>query len=379
MPRDYYEVLSVGRDAEETQIKKSFRRLARELHPDQNPDDPETEERFKELAEAYEVLSDPDKRRLYDSYGHDGLRNRGQSPNFDGFGSVSDIFSAFFGGGGGGFESAFGGGRRRGGPAPGADIAVGVEIDLSEAATGSTVEVSFEADVRCATCHGNGAEPSTPIVTCERCGGAGQLQSVVRTPFGQMARAVVCDVCEGAGKVPEQPCHTCRGRGMTRETRTLDVDIPAGIEDGQRIRLNGRAHGGATGGPAGDLYVLVRVREDERFLREGDQLVTVVDVPAPLAALGTTIEVPTLDGSTEIEIEAGTQPGEILTLSGEGMPRLRGGRRGDLQVVVNVSVPRKLDRHQRELLERFAETLHDGNEASDEGMLSKLRRLVSRG
>ncbi len=166
---------------------------------------------------------------------------------------------------------------------------------------------------------------------------------------------------------------------MTRETRTLDVEIPAGIDDGQRIRLNGRAHGGAPGGPAGDLYVLVRVREDERFLREGDQLVTVIDVPAPFAALGTTIDVPTLDGSTEVEIEPGTQPGEILTLSGEGMPRLRGGRRGDLQVVVNVSVPRKLDRRQRDLLERFAETLHDGNQASDEGMLSKLRRLVSRG
>jgi molecular chaperone DnaJ len=375
MPRDYYEVLSVGRDAQEGQIKKAFRRLARELHPDQNQGDPETEERFKELAQAYEVLSDPEKRRMYDAYGHEGLRG-GQATGANGFGSMSDIFSAFFGGGG--FESAFGGGSRRGGPAAGGDVAVGIDIDLTQAAFGASVEVGYEADVRCGTCHGNGAEPGTPIITCERCGGAGQVQSVARTPFGQMVRATVCDVCEGAGRVPREPCETCHGRGMVREARTLDVDIPPGIEDGQRIRLSGRAHAGAPGGPAGDLYVIVQVRPDERFLREGDHLVTVVDVPAPLAALGTTLDVPTLDGSMPTEIAPGTQPGEVITLSGEGMPRLRGGRRGDLQVVVNVTIPRKLDREQRDLLERFAETLHDGNAGTEEGMLAKLRRLVSR-
>ena len=377
MPRDYYEILGIGRDAQDSQIKKSFRRLARELHPDQNPDDPETEERFKELAEAYEVLSDPEKRRLYDSYGHDGLRNGGYSPNFEGFGSFSDIFSAMFGGG---FDAAFGGGggRRRGGPVPGGDIAVGVEIDLAEAAAGTSAAVSYDVDTRCGTCNGNGARPGTPIVTCERCGGAGQLQSVARTPFGQMVRATVCDVCEGAGRVPEQPCDTCRGRGMVRETRTLDVAVPAGIEDGQRIRLSGRGHAGSPAAPPGDLYVIVQVRPDERFLRDGDQLVTVIDVPAPLAALGATVEVPTLEGSEALDIAAGTQPGEVLTLPGHGMPSLRGGRRGDLRVVVNVAIPRKLDRRQRELLEQFADTLQEDNLASDEGMLSKLRRLVSR-
>jgi molecular chaperone DnaJ len=373
MPRDYYEVLGVERDAQEGQIKKAFRRLARELHPDQNHGDPETEERFKELAQAYEVLADPDKRRTYDTYGHDAVRGVGAT-SANGFGSMSDIFSAFFGGG---FESAFGGGRR-GGPAAGADVAVGIEIDLAEAAFGTTVEISYEADSRCGECHGNGAEPGTPIVTCERCGGAGQLQSVARTPFGQMVRATVCDACEGDGRVPQQPCHTCHGRGMVRDTRNLEVDIPAGIEDGQRIRLSGRAHAGSPAAPAGDLYVIVQVRPDERFLREGDHLITVVDVPAPLAALGTTLEVPTLDGGLATEIAAGTQPGEVVTLSGQGMPRLRGGRRGDLQVVVNVTIPRRLDREQRDLLERFAGTLHEGNAASDEGMLAKLRRLVSR-
>jgi len=375
MTRDYYEVLGVPRDAQDGQIKKAFRRLARELHPDQNQGDPETEERFKELAQAYEVLSDPDKRRTYDTYGHEGLRGAGAGPGAaNGFGSMSDIFSAFFGGG---FESAFGGGGR-GGPTAGADAAVGVEIDLAEAATGITVDVSFEADARCETCNGNAARPGTPIVTCERCGGAGQVQSVARTPFGQMVRATVCDVCEGAGRVPQEPCDTCDGRGMVRETRTLAVDIPAGIEDGQRIRLSGRAHAGSPAAPAGDLYVIVQVRADERFLREGDNLVTVVDVPAPLAALGTTLDVPTLDGGVATAIAPGTQPGEILTLSGQGMPRLRGGRRGDLQVVVNVTIPRHLDRDQRELLERFAETLHDGNRGTEDGMLAKLRRLVTR-
>lgn len=376
MPRDYYEVLGVGRDAEEGQIKKAFRRLARELHPDQNQGDPETEERFKELAQAYEILSDPDKRRTYDAYGHDGLRG-GAGAGANGFGSMSDIFSAFFGGG---FDSAFGGGggARRGGPAPGGDLAVGVEVDLAEAAFGTSAEVSYEADLRCGTCNGNGAEPGTPIVTCERCGGAGQLQSVARTPFGQMVRATVCDVCEGAGRVPQEPCETCGGRGMVREARTIEVDIPPGIEDGQRIRLSGRGHAGSPGGPAGDLYVIIQVRPDERFLREGEHLVTVVDVPAPRAALGTTLDVPTLEGAVPTEIAPGTQPGEVITLSGEGMPRLRGGRRGDLQVVVNVTTPRKLDREQRELLERFADTLHDGNTATEEGMLAKLRRLVSR-
>lgn len=376
MPRDYYEILGVGRDADETHIKKSFRRLARQLHPDQNQGDPETEERFKELAEAYEVLSDPDKRRSYDTYGHEGVRGGTAGPGA-GFGSMSDIFSAFFGGGAG-FESPFGGGAARG-PARGGDIAVGVEIDLADVVTGTTADVSYDVQARCDTCNGNGAQPGTPIVTCQRCGGAGQLQSVTRTPFGQMVRAVACDVCEGDGRVPQEPCETCGGRGIVVDTRTLSVDIPPGIEHGQRIRLTGRAHAGSPGGPAGDLYVIVQVREDERFMRDGDRLVTVVDVSAPLAALGATVEVPTVDGATTtVEVAPGTQPGDVLNVPGEGMPRLRGGRRGDLQVVVNVEVPRRLDRRQRELLEAFADTLHDGNSSSDEGMLSKLRRLVSR-
>ena len=375
MPRDAYEVLGVGRAADETEIKKAFRRLARELHPDTNTEDPQAEDKFKEAAEAYEILSDPDRRRQYDAYGHEGLRSGGYAPNFEGFGSVSDLFSAFFGSGG--FDSAFGGGRGRGGQMQGADVVVAVAIDLAQAALGETVEVTYEADVRCGTCHGNGAEPGTPILTCTRCHGSGQLQAVSRTRFGQLVRTAVCDVCGGDGRVPERPCSTCTGQGRLHESRTLHVDIPAGIADGQRIRLSGRGHVGDRGGPNGDLYVTIRVREDERFVRDQEDLHTVIDVAAPLAALGTTVQVPSLDGDIAVEVPAGTQPGEIITLRSRGLPPLQRGRTGDLHVHVNVVIPRKLTRTQRDLLERLAESLTDGNLNADEGMLAKLKRALA--
>jgi molecular chaperone DnaJ len=372
-PRDPYEVLGVARDADETQIKKAFRKLARELHPDVNAHDPDAEEKFKEAAEAYEILSDPERRSTYDRYGHDGLRSGGMGPNFEGFGSISDLFDAFFGGGGG-----FGGfGARPGGPVQGGDVAVGAEVTLAQAATGASVELSFEGIDTCERCHGNGAEPGTPIVTCERCGGVGVLQAVTRSPFGQVVRQVTCDVCGGDGKIAQTPCERCDGRGREVRRRTLKVDIPAGIGDGQRIRLSGRGHAGEHGGPPGDLYVLVHVLADERFLRDGDDLVTVLDVPAPLAALGATLQAPSLDGPVDIEVDAGTQPGSVITLRGQGMPVLRrSGRRGDLRVVVNVVIPRRLNKEQRELVRRLAESIGPENLRSDESMLGKLRRLV---
>jgi molecular chaperone DnaJ len=375
MPRDPYEVLGVGRAADETEIKKAFRRLARELHPDTNSADPQAEEKFKEAAEAYEILSDPDRRRQYDAYGHEGLRSGGYAPNFEGFGSVSDLFSAFFGSGG--FDSAFGTGRGRGGQMQGADVVVAVTIDLAQAARGETVEISYDADVRCGTCHGNGAEPGTPIVTCARCHGSGQLQAVSRTRFGQLVRTAVCDVCGGDGRVAEHPCATCAGQGRLHESRTLHVDVPAGIADGQRIRLSGRGHAGDRGGPNGDLYVTIRVREDERFVRDQEDLHTVVDVAAPLAALGTTVQVPSLDGDIAVEVPAGTQPGEIITLRSRGLPPLQRGRTGDLHVHVNVVIPRKLSREQRELLERLADSMTGGNMDAEEGMLAKLKRALA--
>lgn len=366
MPRDPYEVLGVGRDASAQDIKKAFRQLAMELHPDVNAHDPDAEEKFKEAAEANEILSDPERRATYDRYGHEGLRSGGYAPNFDGFGSIGDLFNAFFGGGPSG----------RGGPAPGGDIAVAVELDLLEAANGARVEVSYEAVERCEHCHGNGAEPGTPIDTCARCGGAGQLQAVTRTMLGQMVRTMVCDECHGDGRVPRQPCGACHGRGRVTSARTLEVDVPAGISEGQRIRLSGRGHAGEAGAPDGDLYVVVRVRADERFVREGDDLITVLDVAAPLAALGGTVEVGTLEGETSIELAAGTQPGEVLTVRGQGMPSLRRGRRGDLRVVVNVIVPRRLSPEQRELMQRLNDSLSEENLRSQESVFTKLRRAL---
>ncbi len=368
-PRDPYDVLGVARDADDTAIKKAFRRLARELHPDVNAHDPDAEDKFKEVAEAYEILSDPERRATFDRYGHDGLRSGGMSPNFEGFGSISDLFDAFFGGGG------FGG-RSRGGPMQGQDVGIATRVSLEDAARGTTAELSFEAVQTCETCHGNGAEPGTPIVSCERCDGQGALQAVSRTPFGQVVRTVACDVCGGEGKVPQSPCVTCDGRGREVRRRDLSVEIPAGIADGQRVRLPGRGHAGERGGPPGDLYVLVQVLADERFMRDGDDLITALEVPAPLAALGATLPVATLlEGDVDVEIPAGTQPGEVITLRGKGMPQLQRPRAGDLRVVVDVVIPRRLDKRQRELLGELASSIKPDQLAKSESLGGKLKRL----
>jgi molecular chaperone DnaJ len=367
--RDAYEVLGVGRTAGETEVKKAFRKLARELHPDVNSHDPQAEEKFKEAAEAYEILSDPDRRATYDRYGHEGLKRGGQSPNFDGFGSINDLFSAFFGGGGG-----FGGAAA---PRGGGDAEVALAIDLEQAAAGAAVDVTFEVVDRCERCRGNGAEPGTPITTCDRCGGNGVLQAVSRTPFGQMARTVTCDVCGGDGKKAERPCSRCDGRGRELLTHAISIDVPAGIAEGQRIRVSARGHAGEPGAPAGDLYVNISVKPHEHFLRDENDLVTVLDVPAPLAALGAKLEVPTLEGPEDVHVRPGTQPGETIELRGRGMPVLRRpGRRGDLRVVVNVVIPRKLSEQQRGLFEQLASSMTDSNLKSDESVFAKLKRTL---
>ena len=360
-------MLGFDRDADEAEVKKAFRKLARERHPDVNNHDPEAEEKFKECAEAYEILSDPERRQVYDRYGHDGLKRGGQAPNYEGFGSISDLFEAFFGGGG------FGG---MGGARSGGDVQATVEITLEQAASGAPVDVRYEVVDRCERCHGNGAEPGTPIKTCHRCHGNGVLQAVSRTPFGQIARTVSCDVCGGDGKVAEKRCTRCDGGGREVLTHAVSVDIPAGIAEGQRIRLTGRGHAGDAGGPQGDLYVHVSIAPHEHFIRDGNDLVTLVDVPAPMAALGTKLEVPTLDGVEDVHIRPGTQPGEIYELRGQGMPYLRRpGRRGDLRVIANVIIPRQLTDEQKKLMERLAETMTDNNTRSEASMFAKLKRL----
>jgi molecular chaperone DnaJ len=354
MPRDYYEVLGVAREASESEIKKAFRVRARELHPDVNSHDPEAEEKFKQAAEAYEVLSDPERRRTYDAYGHEGLRSGGWSPHASG--GIEDILSALFGQGESPFGDLFGAGRRAG-PASGGDIGVEVELTLAEVVTGAHREVAFESVSTCEHCRGNGAEPGTPIRTCETCGGAGQVQQVRRTAFGQLVQSGTCPTCGGGGKIAEQPCERCDGVGREVRDRTWDVDIPAGIESGQRIRIAGAGHAGEPGGRPGDLYVLVRIAEDERFERRGEDLVSVLKVPATLAMVGGKLSVATLDGEREVKIPAGAQPGHSERLKGLGLPSLRNGKRGSQYVLLDVVIPRKLSKQQRELASRLHESL----------------------
>ncbi|HYZ29891.1 MAG TPA: molecular chaperone DnaJ [Thermoleophilaceae bacterium] len=370
MKRDAYEILGVERGATERDIKKAFRLRARELHPDVNHDDPDAEEKFKELAEAQEVLLDSEKRGIYDRYGWEGLDSRGYAPNFQGFGSFADIFDAFFGG-----SDPFGFGGRRGPMAvQGGDVAVHVEVSLLEAAIGTPRAIEYEVVETCSRCAGRGAEPGTPVDTCPRCGGTGQLQAVSRTAFGQLVRTTVCDTCGGIGEVVRVPCGECGGRGRRAVRRSLTVDIPPGIADEQRIRLSGRGHAGENGGPPGDLYVLVTVTDDERFVREGSDLVTAVNLTMSQAALGTTVAVPTLEGEEEIEVPPGTQPGTIFTLRARGMPTIGRSRRGDQRIVLNVIVPRNLTADQRELLERLEGSLTEDNLHEHESVLKRLRR-----
>lgn len=372
MPRDYYELLGVSRGATDDELKKAFRGLARELHPDLNKHDPEAEEKFKEVAEAYEVLCDRERRATYDRYGHEGLRRGGYESHVAGFGDISDIFEAFFGGGD--LGSIFGG-RGRGGPQRGRDIAVEMSMTLAEVLDGVTREVEVEAVERCSRCSGNGAEPGTPIEACPRCEGTGQLQSVARTVFGQVVRTQACDRCGGDGRIAQTPCTVCRGSGYEERPRTLTVDIPAGIDDGQRVRVSGRGHAGGPGAPAGDLYVLVHVEQDQRFERHGEDLVARLDVPFTDAALGGVLPVPTLEGEEELEIEPGTQAGSVLRLRERGLPSLRRRRRGDLHVVMNVLIPSKLTEEQRELLRRFAESANgDTYELRHEGLFDRIRQ-----
>lgn len=363
--RDYYELLGVAPTATEAEIKKAFRAKARELHPDVS-ENPDAEPLFKEMVEAYEVLSDGERRELYDRYGHAGLRSRGYTPSSFDFGTLGDLFSAFFG------DDLFGVGGRRGG-ARGADVAAEVAIELVDSARGVSRDVPVRVAVSCATCQGSGAEAGTSPVTCPACSGAGRVQEVSNTVFGQFIRAHPCGRCGGAGRIVETPCKTCDGAGRTIEEKTLPVEIPPGIHDGQRIRLGGEGHAGAPGGPAGDLYVLVHVRPDERFVREGHDLISMVDLTMTQAALGTKISVPTIDGEMELEFEPGTQPGEVVVLSGAGMPVLQGRGRGDHRLLVNVAVPRRLSEEQRGMLEQFEQSTDEETYSKDEGFFEKLK------
>lgn len=365
--RDYYEVLGVDRGADDAALKRSFRTLARELHPDVS-EHPDAEDRFREVAEAYEVLSDPDTRQRYDRFGHDGLSRTGYRSAAGSADDLASFVTSFFGGDlfGDLFGSA--GGQRRG-----ADVLVEVELTLADAASGVTREVSYTAADACDRCDGTGAEPGSEPEVCPTCGGLGQVQTVGQSLLGRVVRQQVCMDCSGAGKIVIDKCTTCRGHGRVEGSHALEVDVPAGIHDGQRIRLSGRGHVGDGGQRPGDLFVHVHVADDESFVRQGDDLITRVDISMVRATLGGPVTVPTLDGDLDLELEPGTQPGTVRVLAGRGMPILRGHARGDQHVVVNVRVPRRIDDESRRLLEELDERIDDTSYDEDEGFFDRLK------
>lgn len=350
--RDYYEVLGVSRNASEDELKKAYRKVAKKYHPDLNPGNKEAEEKFKEVNEAYGVLSDPEKRRKYDQFGHAGV-----DPNFGAGGGgfngagfdFGDIFSDIFGGGFGGF----GGGSRRNGPRRGADVRQVVEISFDEAAFGCKKKINITKQEKCDTCGGTGAAPGTSAETCHRCNGTGQIQTQQRTMLGYMTNVSTCPECHGTGKIIKTPCKDCRGTGKVRKTKTIEIDIPAGIDDGQTMQLSGQGEAGERGGPSGDLLITIRVRRHPLFRRQDNDVYITMPITIVQAALGATVKVPTLDGTVEYDIPEGTQPGTRFRLRGKGIPFLRGRGRGDQYVTVDVEIPKNLSAKQKELLREF--------------------------
>jgi molecular chaperone DnaJ len=368
--RDYYELLGVPRGASDADIKRAFRALARDLHPDVS-NEPDADVRFREVAEAYEVLSDPERRGIYDRYGQAGLKRGGFEPVFSDFGSLSDIFAAFFG------EDAMGGGRQR--SQRGGDLQAVVEIDLAEAFTGATVTVPLQVALPCERCGARGAEPGTGTRTCSTCSGNGVVRTVSQNIFGQFVQQRACPECDGAGEVLEEPCRVCRGDGRVVTHHQIVVDVPKGIHDGQQIRVRGEGHAGFRSAERGHAFVVVRVRPDERFLREGDDLHTALRLTMTEAALGTTATVATLGEDVELEVPAGTQPGEVRVLRGHGMPALRGSGRGSLYVRLDVAVPTTLGDEERQLLEQLDERLDDDAYAprdDDQGFFGRLKSAL---
>ncbi len=375
MARDFYELLGVGRGASPDELKRAYRKRARELHPDANPNNPAAEEEFKEVSRAYEVLSDPQSRARYDQFGEAGVGGSGGGggdPFTAGFG---DIFDAFFGGG-----SPFGGQRGPTGPPRGQDLEVVADVSFEDAVFGCEHELTVRTAVRCEDCAGSGAQSGTAPQQCSECRGTGQVRRVRQSMLGQMVTASPCGRCNGIGEIIGTPCRTCRGEGRTIAERTLTVEIPAGIAGGQTLRLGGRGAAGPRGGAVGDLYVHVRVADHERYRRDEDDLVTDVVVSVAQAALGTKLTLPTLDGDEELVVPAGVQHGREFVLRGRGVPRLaasgRSRGRGDLRARIAVEVPTDLTSEQRDLLRRFAESRGE-DVAGDEGLLSKIKSAFS--
>ena len=372
--RDYYEVLGVNKGAGDDEIKKAYRRLAKQYHPDLNKDNPEAEEKFKEAAEAYDVLSDSEKRARYDQFGHAGVDGNGfggggYSGGFGGFdmGDLGDIFGSFFGGGFGGGSS------RRNGPMRGRDIQQAIELTFEEAAFGCKKEVTIIRQESCDECAGSGAKKGTSPVKCSRCNGTGQMRTVQNTPFGQFASTSTCNACGGRGSTISDPCPSCSGTGQKRKTRKLEVNIPQGIDHGQTVSVRGQGEAGLRGGPAGDLLITVYIKKNSVFTREGEDVY--VDVPLTFvqAALGCEIQIPTIDGSVSQRIPEGTQHGTKFRLKGKGIPYIRGNGRGDQYVRVIVEVPKNLSSRQKEILQEFAKESNEKNYNQSKKFTDKIK------
>lgn len=359
--RDYYEVLGVEKDADAATLKKAYRKLAIKHHPDRNPDDAQAEERFKEISEAYAVLSDSEKRSRYDQFGHAGIDQQYSTEDIFRNVNFDDILRGFgFGGGGGGsiFDMFFGGGGHRGGgPARGRDLQIEQAITLEEAFEGASKELSYRRLESCDACKGDGAEPGSDVTTCTTCNGQGQVAHQQRTPFGVIQQVGQCPQCQGRGKQVSQHCRTCGGSGHRRSQHTVEVEIPAGIDDGQVLRVRGGGEVGEQNGPHGDLHVVVRVEPHQRFHRDGADLLTEVPISFPQAALGTRIDLETFDGDLTVDVPAGSESGTRLRLKGKGMPFLRGQGRGDIHVRLRVVVPKKLSDDAKTHLEALAKEL----------------------
>lgn len=370
--RDYYETLGVGRSATPEELKAAFRNLARKYHPDINKE-PDAEDKFKEMNEAYAVLSDPEKRAAYDRYGAEGLRGMGGMPDFTTV-DFSDLFEELFGFGG--FGSGSGRSRRRNAPRRGADLSYAIQLSFEEAVFGVDKEIEITRDEICTTCRGSGAEPGTTPTRCTTCGGRGEVRQVRQTFLGSMVQVTTCPTCNGSGEVVSSPCHTCRGRGQERKTVRKVVSIPAGVDNGTQIRLAGEGQPGENGGPNGNLFMELSVKPHQFFHRREDKIMLNLSINISQAALGAEVEVPTLDGKSKLTIPSGTQPGKVITLKGKGVPHLRGSGRGDQLVMIEVEVPTRLTSEQRALFEELAHTLGSEVKPQEKSFVDKLKEVL---
>ena len=375
---DYYKTLGVSKSASADEIKKAYRKLAIKYHPDKNPGDKEAEEKFKEVSAAYETLSNPDKRAQYDQFGHDAYTRSGGGANAGGF-NAQDIFSQFFGGGGfgggfGGFEDLFGGGRRQDPNAPqqGEDLRYALEIDIEDAMYGVDKKINVSRYENCEECHGSGSAPGTGKKKCTRCGGSGSLN--ISQGFFSVRQP--CPSCSGTGQIIEKPCPKCHGQSRVKNTAPLQFHIPAGVDTNSQIRISGKGNAGLRGGPAGDLYVIIRVRQSNVFEREENDLLCEVPIPFAVAAAGGEVEVPTISGKTKIRVPAGTQSDTVLRLKGKGAPSLRGGGRGDLHIRIIVETPSNLSAEQLELLKKFNDSLTEKNNKRQQEFAQRAKNFL---